>query len=324
MMIISASRRTDIPAFYPEWFIERIRAGYCAVPNPFNFKQVSYVSLKPADVEAIVFWTRNPAPLMAQLRELDDQGLNYYFLFTLVNNPKEIDPYSPTLDRAVAVFRELSERIGPERVIWRYDPIFLSSITPISYHIDNYGSIAERLAGYTKRCFISFVDDYQKAARRIEDLRRLGIVVQPSQAVGPAEVEPLVPELLRIAQSHDIELLSCAEKLNLVVQGVLPGKCIDGELIRQLFKIDVSSRKDPSQRKECGCVISRDIGMYDSCLFGCSYCYATRSFELARRNHLAHDPTSPSLLGNYDAQPPVGSMVKSKKGQVIPNQLKLF
>ncbi|WP_267313653.1 DUF1848 domain-containing protein [Desulfosediminicola flagellatus] len=304
--------------------MNRVKAGYCAVPNPFNIKQVGYVSLRPDEVEAIVFWTRNPAPLMARLAELNARGFDYYFLFTLVNNPREIDPYSPSLEKAVAVFHELADRIGPERVIWRYDPIFLSSITPISYHIDNYCTIAEKLAGSTRRSFISFVDDYRKASGRMETLRRSGVEIQPSRVAGLAEVEPLVAELVRIAGLYDIELLSCAEKLDLSPLGVAPGKCIDDALIQRLFKVNVAGRKDPSQRKECGCVMSREIGMYDSCLFGCCYCYATRNFELARRNHRAHDPTSPSLLGRFDAVAPVGGEVKKKNCTSTARQLKLF
>lgn len=323
-MIISASRRTDIPSFYPEWFINRIKAGYCAVPNPFNRNQVSHVSLQPGDVEAVVFWTRNPAPLMIRLHELDERGFAYYFLFTLVNNPKTIDPRSPACDKAVTVFRRLADQIGPERVIWRYDPIFISSITSVNYHIDNYAAIAEKLAGYTTRSFISFVDDYRKAAGRIADLTRSGITVQPSETLQLAEVESLVRKLVRIAGINDIQLLSCAEKFDLTSLGAKVGKCVDGDLIRKLFQVDASSRKDPAQRKECGCVISRDIGMYDSCLFGCKYCYATRSFELAEQNYRAHDRDSPSLLGWYDAMPSAETIAKRAKRDRSTKQMKLF
>ncbi|WP_419174722.1 DUF1848 domain-containing protein [Desulfosediminicola sp.] len=323
-MIISASRRTDIPAFYSQWLINRIAAGYCAVPNPFNRKQISYISLSPEDVDAIVFWTRNPKPLLAHLQELDGRGLNYYFLFTLVNNPGEIDPYSPEVDKALAVFQELADKIGPERVIWRYDPIILGNITPASYHLDNFGRIAGKLAGYTKRCFISFVDFYRKASRRIDELKQKNITVNHSGNIRFRDVEPLVAELMRMAGSHDIRLLSCAEKMNLESLGVSPGKCIDDDLIRKVFKVDVSARKDPSQRKECGCAVSRDIGMYDSCLFGCSYCYATSSFNVAQRNYSEHDPTSPSLLGRYDAKPSVKKVKTDKACTVASKQLKLF
>jgi hypothetical protein len=311
-MIISASRRTDLPAFYADWFMNRIRAGYCAVPNPFNRNQVSYISLLSDEVEAIVFWTRNPAPLLPRLQELDDQGFHYYFQFTLVNNPKQIDPHSPPLEKAVGVFQQLADRIGPERVIWRYDPIFLSNITQFSYHIENYSCIAEKLQGYAKRSVISFVDDYRKASKRIRELGQYQIEVRPSERLVVADVKHFVLKLVKEATANGMEMQSCAENLDMTELGVRPGKCIDDDLVRTLFKYDSSSKKDPSQRKECGCAISRDIGMYDSCLFGCSYCYATQSFELARKNHSEHKPDSPSLVGWSDAEPPAKKVKKKK------------
>ena len=146
-MIISASRRTDIPAFYSEWMLHRLKAGYCTVANPFNRNQVSRISLRPEDVDAIVFWTRNPRPLMRYIPELDSQGYRYYFQFTILGYPREIDPKSPTAAAAVQTFHELSERLGPTRVIWRYDPIVFTGLTPPAFHRENFqrpGRIAPR------------------------------------------------------------------------------------------------------------------------------------------------------------------------------------
>ena len=320
-MIISVSRRTDIPAFYAEWFMNRVNAGYCAVPNPFNRNQVSYISLKPDEVEAIVFWTRNSGPLASRLPELDEKGLDYYFQFTLVNNPKEIDPHSPSLEKALGIFQQLADQIGKERVVWRYDPIFLSNITDFQYHIDQYCQIAEQLNGYTVRSVISFVDDYRKASKRLKDLAKIGLKIRPSEGLVPDDIKDFVPHLVKAATANDMKLQSCAENIDLIDLGVQPGKCIDDAFIRQLFKYDPSSKKDASQRKECGCVMSRDIGMYDSCLFGCSYCYATQSFELARKNHSEHKPDSPSLVGWYDAEPPAKKTKKKKKLKYIQGKL---
>ncbi|WP_028586108.1 DUF1848 domain-containing protein [Desulfogranum mediterraneum] len=320
-MIISASRRTDIPAFYPDWLMDRIKTGYCAVPNPFNRNQVSYISLKPDEVEAIVFWSRNPAPLMERLNELDQRGFNYYFQFTLVNNPKQIDPYSPSFEKAADVFRQLSMRIGKERVIWRYDPIFLSNLTGYQYHIEKYNRIAETLNDYTVRSVISFVDDYRKARKRIRNLEKSGVKIHPCENLRLGEIKDFVLELVKSATSNGMELQSCAGHLDMTPFGVKAGKCIDDDLVRTLFNYDYSSKKDPSQRKECGCAVSRDIGMYDSCLFGCAYCYATQSFERARKNNREHRPDSPSLLGWYDADP---ATKKEKKNTILTRQLKLF
>jgi hypothetical protein len=293
-MIVSASRRTDIPAFYPEWMTRRIREGWCAVPNPLNPRQVSRVSLLPHDVDVIVFWTRNPKPLMRHLGELDSRGLRYYFQFTILGYPREIDPKCPPLEGAIRVFRELSQRIGPLRAVWRYDPIVFSAMTPPDYHKRRFAAIARELAGCTKRAVISVVDDYRKAAPRMEALAAKGAGITDC---GEAEFANLMQCLVAAAAENGIELTSCAEDLDLPCYGIRPGKCVDDALIREVFSINVSHQKDPSQRKNCGCVVSRDIGMYDSCLFGCPYCYATQNFDLANANYRKHDPQSPSLLG---------------------------
>ena len=146
-MIISASRRTDIPAFYARWFMNRIREGYCTVPNPFNPNQVSRISLKPEDVDIIVFWTRYARPLMPFLNELDDRGYRYYFLYTLMNNPRALEPKSPSHKRSLNTFQNLSNRIGMEKVIWRYDPIVFTRITDPNFHKETYQHIAEQLKG---------------------------------------------------------------------------------------------------------------------------------------------------------------------------------
>lgn len=302
LMIISASRRTDIPAFYTKWLLNRIKAGYCAVPNPFNRNQVSYVSLKPEDVDVIVFWTRNPAPLMPYLKELDDRGFRYYFQFTILDNPNEIDQKTPPLSSTVKTFIKLSDMVGPERVIWRYDPIVLSKVTGVQFHIDRYEKIAKELHGYTIRSVISVVDVYKKASRRIADLRKQGIEIIDYQGKSSERFDFLMEHLVQSATSHKFDIFSCSEVLDLTKYGIKRGKCVDDDYIRQVFKISVSRKKDPSQRAECGCVISKDIGMYDSCLFGCQYCYATSSFERAKINHEQHDPNSPSLIGWYKAE----------------------
>ena len=146
-MIISASRRTDIPAFYADWFINRVREGSCEVPNPFNPRQVATISLKPEDVDSIVFWTRSPRPLFRHLRELDGRGFFYYFQYTLLDYPAVIDSHTPPAWRALDTFRALADRIGPERVVWRYDPIVLSEITPPEYHLETFGRLAAALRG---------------------------------------------------------------------------------------------------------------------------------------------------------------------------------
>ena len=302
-MIISASRRTDIPAFYAEWFMNRIRAGYCAVPNPFNRRQVSYVSLKPEDVDVIVFWTRNPRPLLPHLAELDARGYRYYFQYTVMDNPRPIDPKSPPLESALRTFRALADSIGPEKVIWRYDPIVFSTVTGARFHQDTYPHIAQALRGHTYRSVISIVDVYRKASRRPRDFAEQGVEITPYAGQPSERFDNLMRAMVRVAHENGMEIVSCAEDIDLQPYGIRPGKCVDDEYITKTFGITVTSKKDPGQRGVCGCVVSKDIGMYDSCLFGCQYCYATSSFERARINHGKHDPNSPSLIGWYEAEP---------------------
>ncbi len=300
--IISVSRRTDIPAYYAKWFIKRIKERFCLVPNPFNRSQVSRISLKRKDVVAFVFWTRNPRPLMPYLNELDKKSYPYYFQYTVVNNPREIDPHTPSLRISLKTFVELSEMIGAEKVIWRYDPIIFSEKTDPSFHLEQFSKIASTLEGKTNRCVISIIDDYKKSRGRMNELSKLeGFSVKEYSM---NEHEAMLKEMAKISEQHGMEITSCAEEVKLKHLGIEPGKCIDNNYINKIFNIKVTKSKDKSQREVCGCVKSRDIGVYDTCLMGCKYCYATRSFQLAEKNLREHqkynigDHSSPSILAD--------------------------
>ena len=299
--IISASRRTDVPAFYSEWFMNRIKAGYCTVPNPFNANQVSYVSLKPQDVRAIVFWTRNPKPLIKHLPELDQKGYRYYFQYTIIGYPESIDPKSPSIGTAIKTFQELSELIGKERVIWRYDPILYSNETPLEWHIKQISFLIEKLNSHTKRLVISFIDPYRKTKIRMDKETGNDFHLAPD-AFEVSAYNQLIRWIGREANNAGLETQTCAEDADLERLGIKDGKCIDDDLIRNIWGITVSKRKDPSQRKQCGCVGSKDIGVNNTCLFGCKYCYATSSIKAAENNFEKHDTNSPSLIGWYDLQ----------------------
>lgn len=299
-MIISASRRTDIPAFYSKWFMNKVRDGRCTVPNPFNRNQVASISLAPGEVDVIVFWTRNPGPLMSDLEELDQRGYRYFFQYTVLGYPRLLDRYSPRIRESIATFIELSDRIGFERVIWRYDPIVLTSLTDVSFHLENFERLAEAFRGYTRGCVVSIVDIYRKSRKRMRQIvKGVGPVVSPN-SLNADQLESLMAGINSCAEKNGLIVNSCAERLDLKPYGICPGKCIDDVYLNELFNIHVSSRKDLGQRKACACVVSKDIGMYDSCLFGCQYCYATSSLDKARENFISHDPTSPSLLGRYE------------------------
>jgi hypothetical protein len=292
-MIISASRRTDVPAFYSDWFMRRIQAGHCDVPNPFNPTQISRVSLEPEEVDVIFFWTRNASPLWRRLEELDRKGYRYLFLYTVMNNPRTLDPRCPSLEEALATFKALSDLIGAERVIWRYDPVVFSNVTNAEFHMKTYETLAKQLRGYTRRSIMSVVNVYRKVRQRVTALREEGIDLMEC---GGQSFADLMRFMASAARENGIALSSCAQGRDLMAYGISPGKCIDDGLIREVFGLEVSHTKDPSQRKACGCVVSKDIGMYDTCLYGCAYCYATKSFERAKENYRRHDPEAPSII----------------------------
>ncbi len=288
-MIISASRRTDIPAFYSTWFINRLREKYVLVRNPMNRKQVSKIPLLPELTDCIVFWTKNPLPLLEKLREIDDLGYTYYFQFTLTSYSSSIECNVPQKSLLIDIFRRLAERIGREKVIWRYDPILISDKISFDYHLKWFEYIAGRLEGYTDKCKISFLDLYKKCERNMKD------IVLP--AFDTSEKLSIAEKLFLIARAYNITVESCAEDRDLARGGVLPGKCIDETLISQLTGKRLIGNKDKGQRQDCGCVESIDIGSYNCCNHNCLYCYANENRGLVEKNVRLHDPAAPLIYG---------------------------
>ena len=302
-MIISASRRTDIPAFYSKWLMNRIRAGYCLVPNPRNLNQVSRVSLHPSDVEAIIFWSKNPAPLLPHLGELDKLGFHYYFQFSLNDYPWALEPNIPSLDDRIATFKDLSRLVGPLRVVWRYDPIIISNRTPFEFHRERFAWIAEELKGVTHRVMVSIVDFYQKTDRRLSQLEKEEGFSFDRDALSSAGTTSLLRNLADIARKNNMEIFTCAEEKDYSQTGVTPGMCIDNKLLMKISSSNLQYKKDPSQRDSCLCMISKDIGINDTCMHGCPYCYATVNYSVAQRRYTEHDPDSPLLWGKQEELP---------------------
>lgn len=320
-MIISASRRTDLPAFYSEWFMKRINAGYCTFVNPFNRNQVSYVSLQPEDVDAIVFWTKNPKPLMPHLKTLDEKGYKYYFQFTLNGYPEVIEGHVPDVAFSIETFQNLSMAIGKEKVIWRYDPLIFSNITDVDYHLERFNHIAGQLAQYCENVVISLVDDYRKAGNNFKRLEKDGVKIDMNVPI--EEIKRLLTQMAQTARQYGLDIYTCAEEADFDEIGIKHGKCIDIDYLKKVFAADfIDYGKDKFQREECGCAVSKDIGVYDTCLHGCAYCYAGTE-TAAKNNRLNHDPLSPSLIGFYDAQKPE-KIIQVKPKAEKPIQLELF
>lgn len=293
-MIISASRRTDIPAFYSKWFINRIREGFVLNKNPFNTKQVKNIPLSPYQVEAIVFWTRNPKPLMKYLDELDERGYNYYFQYTITGYPRELESRTPNPYKAIETFIELSDKVGKEKVIWRYDPIIFTEYTNFDEHIRLFTKISNSLKDKTDKVVISFADPYKKITKKLNEIKYKDILEDKKN------LYELVKEFSIIAKKNNMNIETCSEDIDLDYCNIKHGKCIDDKLINNLFSIDLNVNKDKNQRKECGCIQSVDIGMYNTCSHGCTYCYATYSDKTIEKNQNMHDPYSPFLVGNIE------------------------
>jgi hypothetical protein len=283
--VISASRRTDIPAFYSRWLRNRIDAGFCDWINPFN-SQARRVSLRPEDVHGFVFWTRFAEPLLPHLGVLDEHGYRYYFHVTINGYDRRFEARNPDTHRAVESFRRLSDRVSPHLTLWRYDPILLSESTPPAYHLRKFEALARALGGYTQRCYFSFVDVYGKTKRNLQ-------AIEKQQPLGfyegvTGQRRQLAASLAAIGAAHGIRLYACCEDL-LVGGAIDKAHCVESELL------GIESLKAAPSRPECGCVESVDIGAYDTCQFGCVYCYATNSWQAARRRALAHDPDGTAL-----------------------------
>jgi hypothetical protein len=278
-MIISVSRRCDIPRFQFAAFLERLDAGFADAANPFNAAQVRRVSLLPEDVDALVFWTRDPRSILDHAGELEARGYRFYVMTTLTAYPAALEPDMPPEEGVIAALRGLAEKLGPRRVIWRYDPILLSTITGREWHIRNFRRLAGALEGAAERVIISLYDEYPAARRRIGRLEKAGAFKTLPLADGEGRPLPESRELLAAlaaaAAGAGLSMYACAEAEDLRPLGIARGACVDGELIKALWGIEAGG-KDKNQRPRCGCVPSVDIGRYGRCPAACVYCYARR------------------------------------------------
>ena len=289
-MIISASRRTDIPAFYSQWFFNRIKEGYVLVPNPFNPKMISKVSLHPAVVDCIVFWTKNPAPMIDKLDHLQDY--KYYFQFTLNSYGEKLENNLPSVDKRIDIFKRLSDKIGKEKVIWRYDPILTNEEYDVSFHKEAFAQIAYGLKDHTEKCMLGFIDHYQHIRTAVGQFN-----IQPLRK---EEIEEIAVSFRNTINEYPaIQLDTCTSKVDLRHLGIPAGLCINKELIERIT-----------------------IGTYESCLNGCIYCYAIKgNYNSVEYNTKKHDKNSPLLIWH----PAEDDVVKEREMKSLRNnQYSLF
>lgn len=329
-VIISASRSTDIPAFYAKWFFNRLAKGYCVWYNPFN-QQPMYISFKKCKV--IVFWTKNPEPIVPYLPELDKRGIHYYFQVTLNDYEHEgFEPNVPSLAKRVETFKQLSSLIGKERVIWRFDPMIVTPQLTPRILLTKIWHIGNELKGYTDKLVFSFVDvkEYRKVQNNLVKETPYYTKENVEQAeMTEAQRTEIVEGLVKLREiwkqdGWNLEMATCAEEVDLDKYGILHNRCIDGELMKRIFADDKElvyylhtlkwpekdmfgeippipqkpkNVKDTGQRKICGCMVSKDIGMYNTCRHFCVYCYANTSKEAVLRNKDKHNDESESIIG---------------------------
>lgn len=328
-VIISASRSTDIPAFYAKWFINRLKAGYCVWYNPFNQKPM-YISF--AKTKAVVFWTKNPEPLIPYLQELDKRGIHYYFQVTLNDYVNEgFEPNVGPVEHRVAVFKRLSDQIGKAKVIWRFDPLIVTPNLTVRQLLTKVYHVGNQLKGYTDKLVFSFID--VRAYRKVQNNLIKETSFFTRDTVDSAEpsgnyLEKLVDGLAKLrdhwkSEGWNITLATCGESIDLEKYGIKHNRCIDGELMERLFPEDKElvyylrtgklpqpnlfggipeippdrkDLKDKGQRKVCGCMISKDIGMYNTCRHFCVYCYANTNKEIVIKNKERHNDESESII----------------------------
>lgn len=283
-MILSASRRTDIPGFYSDWFMNRMAAGFALVPHP-RTGVMKRVDLTQA--EGIVFWSKNPAPMIRHLSVLKEKNIPFYFTVTLTAYPTRVEAHLPAVKDRLESLTRLVAEAGPHSLVWRYDPIIFAPGLRTETHVSNFEKLAARMEGLTDTCVISFLDFYQKLSG---PLKALG-AREPS----PDETRFLTTHLLTIGRRHGIAVMACTEDPGLLAIGVEAARCIDEERLSLISGRMLYRKRESGQRPGCFCAESVELGVYDTCPHGCVYCYANQTFSLAPKRLAAHKPEAPAL-----------------------------
>ena len=272
--------------------MQRLDEGYAGYLNPFG-NTVHQVSLLPEDVVCFVFWSKNFTPFMEELKGIQSRGYHFYFNYTITGLSSYFEKNVLNEKMTSENLQNLAEEYGVKKMNWRYDPIIISDITPVQYHIERFEQLFEKLAAYCGRCIISFATHYPKVKKQFEKLKKeTGINVSiPSVE----DKKKIVEGITKIASKNHLEINICCET-ELTDDIILPARCIDGDLINELFPDTLNLKfKKGSLRKNCGCCMSKDIGKYDTCPHGCNYCYANSNDKIIKKNQNEMDIESPIL-----------------------------
>lgn len=289
-MILNTGSRTDIPAYYSDWFYNRIEAGYVCVRNPYYPSQVTKYRLDPEVIDVMVFCTKNPQPMLERISQIS--AFETFWFVTITPYGREIEPYVPQAGQVIKSFRQLSGLVGRERVSWRYDPIFISNKYSIAYHIEQFKLMAAALSGYTSQCVVSFIDLYEKTKRNFSEARN----------VTAQEQEELIAAFVKIAKANDLQIHLCCENAGLVREHVDADGCMSQAVLEHALGCKLNVPKKKRARSECACLLGADIGAYNTCGHGCLYCYANYDKESVAKNRKLHNPASPLLIGELSEE----------------------
>ena len=289
-MIINTGMRTDIPAFYSKWLLNRLKAGFVYVRNPYYKHQVTKYSLNPEVVDCLAFCTKNPHPIIPYLKELDKY--KQFWFVTITPYGKDIEPNVPDKKQVISDFKKLSEHLGKEAVALRYDPISINKEFNVDKHIRCFEKLLNELKGYTLDCTISFLDMYEKVKRNAPDLRVPTIAEQKEIAASFAE----------IGKKNNITVHSCCEKEFLKDYGLDITGCMSKRILEKAIGNKLNAPKNNSKRVMCNCLMGNDIGSYNTCSHLCKYCYANSNTQLVKENMQKHNPTSPFLIGELEEE----------------------
>ncbi|MCW9035227.1 MAG: DUF1848 domain-containing protein [Rhodospirillales bacterium] len=289
-MIISASYKTDIPAFYGPWFMNRLEAGFCRMVNPYG-GQVYKIPLDRENVDGFVFWTRNLGPFLDNLSQVH-QKCPFTIQYTITGYPKALDYATIATNTAIFHLKEVKNRFGPHAGVWRYDPVVFTSLTPPAWHLENFTGLAQKLEGVVDEVVLSFAQIYRKTSRNMTVAARAFDFDWSDE--GKEVKQSLLQEFVAIANQYGIRPTLCAQP-DLLIEGVGETACIDAARLARMSGVPFPAKRKP-HRKECGCWQSKDIGDYDTCPHGCTYCYAVQSRTLAKKRFQAHDPKGEFLF----------------------------
>ena len=287
-MIINTGCRTDIPAFYSKWLINRIREGYVLVRNPYYPNQVTKYNLSPEVVDCLAFCTKNPEPMLKYLDELDKY--RQYWFVTITPYGKDIEPNVPNKQVVIENFKKLSKHIGANSIGWRYDPIFIGNGFDVKKHIDCFETMAKELKNYTHNCTISFLDLYEKVKHNAPDIK------PPTKE----EQIEIAKSFYKIGKENNMTINACCEKDFLSEYGLKCNGCMSQEIIEEAIKEILNPPKRKNIRQDCNCLMGNDIGAYNTCGHLCKYCYANVNKKLVIENMKKHDENSPFLIGNIE------------------------